>query len=39
MGMRFHATRGSMSVGDEQGGLPPDALVEHEDAILPTRSG
>jgi cytosine/adenosine deaminase-related metal-dependent hydrolase len=34
MGMRFHATRGSMSVGESQGGLPPDALVEREDAIL-----
>ena len=34
MGMRFHATRGSMSVGESQGGLPPDALVEVEEAIL-----
>ena len=34
MGMRFHATRGSMSVGVSQGGLPPDGLVEREDAIL-----
>ncbi|HET9987028.1 MAG TPA: amidohydrolase family protein, partial [Kofleriaceae bacterium] len=34
MGMRFHATRGSMSVGASQGGLPPDSLVEREDAIL-----
>jgi 8-oxoguanine deaminase len=34
MGMRFHATRGAMSVGVSQGGLPPDALVEKEDAIL-----
>lgn len=34
MGMRFHAARGSMSVGRSQGGLPPDALVEREDAIL-----
>ena len=34
MGMRFHATRGAMSVGIRQGGLPPDALVENEDAIL-----
>ncbi len=32
--MRFHAARGSMSVGESQGGLPPDALVEREDAIL-----
>ena len=33
-GIRFHATRGSMSVGASRGGLPPDALVEEEDAIL-----
>ena len=33
-GIRFHATRGSMSVGESRGGLPPDALVEDEDAIL-----
>ena len=34
MGMRFHATRGSMSVGESRGGLPPDTLVESEEAIL-----
>ena len=34
IGMRFHATRGSMSIGQSQGGLPPDAVVEREDAIL-----
>lgn len=34
IGLRFHATRGSMSVGESQGGLPPDALVEDESAIL-----
>ena len=34
MGMRFHAARGSMSVGRSQGGLPPDELVEREPAIL-----
>ncbi len=34
IGMRFHAARGSMSVGQSQGGLPPDRLVESEDAIL-----
>lgn len=34
IGMRFVATRGSMSVGESQGGLPPDTLVEREDAIL-----
>ena len=34
MGMRFVATRGSMSVGQSAGGLPPDQVVEREDAIL-----
>lgn len=34
MGMRFHATRGSMSVGESQGGLPPDRVCEDEAAIL-----
>ena len=34
MGMRFHAARGSMSVGESAGGLPPDHLVEPEEAIL-----
>lgn len=34
MGMRFVATRGSMSVGQSDGGLPPDQVVEREDAIL-----
>lgn len=34
LGIRFHAARGSMSVGRSQGGLPPDSLVEREDAIL-----
>ncbi|GAB4526559.1 MAG: 8-oxoguanine deaminase [Anaerolineae bacterium] len=35
IGMRFHPTRGSMSVGESQGGLPPDSLVEpDEEAIL-----
>src|SRR5947208_3025994 len=34
MGFRFHAARGSMSVGEAQGGLPPDSVVESEDAIL-----
>lgn len=33
-GIRFHALRGSMSVGVSRGGLPPDNLVENEDAIL-----
>ncbi len=34
IGMRFVASRGSMSVGASAGGLPPDSVVEHEDAIL-----
>jgi cytosine/adenosine deaminase-related metal-dependent hydrolase len=34
IGMRFHASRGSMSVGESLGGLPPDRLVEREAAIL-----
>jgi len=34
IGMRFHAARGAMSVGESQGGLPPDRVVEKEDAIL-----
>jgi 8-oxoguanine deaminase len=34
IGMRFVATRGSMSVGQSQGGLPPDALVEREHLVL-----
>ncbi len=34
MHFRFHASRGSMSVGETQGGLPPDSVVEDEDAIL-----
>ena len=34
LGVRFHPSRGSMSLGQSQGGLPPDPLVEDEDAIL-----
>ncbi|MEO0349799.1 MAG: 8-oxoguanine deaminase [Cyanobacteria bacterium P01_A01_bin.15] len=34
IGLRFHASRGSMSVGESQGGLPPDSLVEPEADIL-----
>ena len=33
-GIRFHATRGAMSLGESQGGLPPDGLCEDEGAIL-----
>jgi cytosine/adenosine deaminase-related metal-dependent hydrolase len=34
LGIRFHAARGSMSVGESKGGLPPDKAVEDEDDIL-----
>ncbi len=34
IGLRLHASRGAMSLGESQGGLPPDSVVEHEDAIL-----
>ena len=34
VGVRLHATRGAMSIGRSAGGLPPDSLVEAEDAIL-----
>jgi len=34
VGLRFHPTRGAMSIGESAGGLPPDALVEKETAIL-----
>jgi cytosine/adenosine deaminase-related metal-dependent hydrolase len=34
IGLRFHATRGSMSIGESDGGLPPDQLVEREADIL-----
>ncbi len=34
IGMRFHAARGAMSVGESKGGLPPDSLVEREADIL-----
>ncbi len=34
IGMRFHAARGAMSVGESMGGLPPDSVVEDEAAIL-----
>lgn len=34
VGIRFHPTRGSMSIGESAGGLPPDALIETEAAIL-----
>jgi len=34
MGMRLHASRGSMSLGESQGGLPPDSVVDSEEEIL-----
>lgn len=34
VGLRFHPTRGAMSIGESAGGLPPDSLVEAEAAIL-----
>jgi len=34
IGLRFHAARGAMSVGQSQGGLPPDRVVEREADIL-----
>jgi cytosine/adenosine deaminase-related metal-dependent hydrolase len=34
LGLRFHPSRGSMSLGESKGGLPPDSVVEDQDAIL-----
>ncbi|MCE5971875.1 8-oxoguanine deaminase [Sinirhodobacter sp. WL0062] len=34
IGLRFHPTRGAMSIGESAGGLPPDSLVEREANIL-----
>jgi 8-oxoguanine deaminase len=34
VGLRLHASRGSMSLGQSKGGLPPDSVVEDEDFIL-----
>jgi len=34
VGLRLHASRGSMSLGESQGGLPPDSVVDSEDSIL-----
>ncbi len=34
LGLRLHASRGSMSLGESQGGLPPDSVTDHEDVIL-----
>lgn len=34
VGLRLHASRGSMSLGESKGGLPPDSVVEDEETIL-----
>jgi 8-oxoguanine deaminase len=34
VGIRFHAARGAMTVGVSKGGLPPDAIIEEEGAVL-----
>jgi len=34
IGLRLHASRGSMSLGESQGGLPPDSVVDTEEDIL-----
>ncbi|MDQ6919017.1 MAG: amidohydrolase family protein, partial [Candidatus Dormibacteraeota bacterium] len=34
LGIRFHPCRGSMDLGESQGGLPPDSVVEDIDTIL-----
>ena len=34
VGLRIQASRGSMSLGQSQGGLPPDSVVDSEDSIL-----
>ena len=34
VGLRLHASRGSMSLGESQGGLPPDSVVDSEQDIL-----
>lgn len=34
IGLRFHATRGSMSLGESKGGLPPDKATEDENFII-----
>jgi cytosine/adenosine deaminase-related metal-dependent hydrolase len=34
IGLRIHASRGSMSLGESKGGLPPDSVVDNEESIL-----
>jgi cytosine/adenosine deaminase-related metal-dependent hydrolase len=38
VGLRFHASRGSMSLGESEGGLPPDSVVEDPERILDDSS-
>jgi 8-oxoguanine deaminase len=38
VGLRLHASRGSMSLGESKGGLPPDILAESEDTIIADSS-
>ena len=34
IGLRFHAARGAMSLGQSAGGLPPDSVVEQDEALI-----
>jgi cytosine/adenosine deaminase-related metal-dependent hydrolase len=34
VGLRLQASRGSMSLGETRGGLPPDSIVDSEESIL-----
>src|SRR5579872_5832996 len=34
LGLRFHCTRGSMTVSQKDGGLPPDSVVQDDDEVL-----
>ena len=34
LGFRFHPTRGSMSLSEKDGGLPPDSVVQDDDEVL-----
>src|SRR6201986_5353665 len=37
LGLRFHCTRGSMTVSEKDGGLPPDSVVQDDDEVLADR--
>lgn len=39
LGIRFSATRGSMSTGKKQGGLPPESVIQDEETILRQTEG